>query len=134
MGILDLRPSVNPCVGKQINGFVQWLNQEENFQEDVTIAVTGAKFVYNSITMEKVLGTFFAPFDGSELLPFMKVATGNFFTDVTSQGFNQARKDVLEIVAHEFFHFSQWMNDIALDEEQAQNEARVLVERYLKLL
>lgn len=125
-----IKPTVNKFVSNEINKFGNWLIKNYDFPKQVMVDVTGAEFVYNSITMEKAVGTFFGPFENSELFPYIRLATGDFFQLVAETSKEIAIKKVLNTFAHEIQHYYQWLDEVPYDEDDAEYGAEELVEEY----
>ncbi|MFY1068754.1 hypothetical protein [Enterococcus sp. AD013-P3] len=130
---VEIQPSVNRYVGNEVKKFIAWINSTMYFPKNVSITVTGSKFVYNTITTEKVLGTFFGPYSDSTLLPVIKIATGDFFNSVDIRGIEKAKLELFELISHEIVHFTQWLNDDPYDEAKTEIEASNIAEQYSRL-
>ncbi|WP_270790203.1 hypothetical protein [Enterococcus diestrammenae] len=129
-----IKPSVNRYVGKEVKQYIDWINSTMSFPKNVTIDITGSSYVYNSITTEKVAGTFFGPYSNSTLVPYIKIATGDFFQAVDKYGIDKAKLDLYNILSHEIVHFIQWLDDAPYDEAQAESQAEKISDCYFIFL
>lgn len=130
---LSVRPTVNKLIAKKITNYIDWLSKNYDFPLPVDINITGAKFVYNSITVEKVLGTFYAPFDKEERSR-IKISTGDFAQLMKLYGKEDAIFYILETISHEIQHYYQWVDDLDFDEEDAEYGATELTTEYIESL
>lgn len=129
---LNIQPSVNRYVGNEVKKFIDWVDSTMCFPKSVKIVVTGSKFVYNSITVEKVQGTFFGPYRESVLPPRIRIATGDFFEPVEICGIDKAKLYLFELISHEIVHFTQWLNDVPYDETEAERKGSEMADQYLQ--
>lgn len=130
---LSVRPTVNKLIAKKIINYIEWLSKNYEFPLQVDINITGAKFVYNSITVEKVNGTFYAPFDKTERSR-IKISTGDFAQLMKLHGKEDAIFYMLETISHEIQHYYQWVDDLDFDEEDAEYGATELTTEYMESL
>ncbi|WP_301389549.1 hypothetical protein [Enterococcus entomosocium] len=130
---LSVRPTVNKLIAKKIINYIEWLSKNYEFPLQVDINITGAKFVYNSITVEKVIGTFYAPFDKTERSR-IKISTGDFAQLMKLHGKEDAIFYMLETISHEIQHYYQWVDDLDFDEEDAEYGATELTTEYMESL
>ncbi|MFJ3330680.1 hypothetical protein [Enterococcus sp. NPDC086594] len=130
---LSVRPTVNKLIAKKIINYIEWLSKNYEFPLQVDINITGAKFVYNSITVEKVIGTFYAPFDKAERSR-IKISTGDFAQLMKLHGKDDAIFYILETISHEIQHYYQWVDDLDFDEEDAEYGATELTTEYMESL
>lgn len=130
---LSVRPTVNNLIAKKITNYIDWLSKNYDFPLPLDINITEAKFVYNSITVEKVFGTFYAPFDKEERSR-IKISTGDFAQLMKLHGKEDAIFYILETISHEVQHYYQWVDDLDFDEEDAEYGATELTAEYMESL
>jgi hypothetical protein len=73
-----------------------------------------------------VSATFFAPFDKC-VEPYIRVATGDYLELLEKNGQDNALAAFLGSIAHEMGHYYQWIDDLELDEEGAENNREYML-------
>lgn len=116
--------------------FGKWLRKEYFFPIKVPVYVKGEKRI-KSLDGEMVNGTFFQPYN-KELEPYIRVATGNYASNLIKLGRDDALALILETIAHELTHYFQWINDIKLTEigyeRQATSYANLILDEYARVV
>ncbi|KLK96206.1 hypothetical protein [Lactococcus lactis] len=75
---LNIFPSVNRLVAKEIIKYIDWLKERYSFPEQLTIIITGASYLVSDKTGNHVTSTFGKPW-GEQKDYYMKIAVGDFF-------------------------------------------------------
>ncbi len=70
---LNILPSVNRLVAKEIIKYIDWLKERYSFPEQLTIIITGASYLVSDKTGNHVTSTFGKPW-GEQKDYYMKIA------------------------------------------------------------
>ncbi|MCM3729789.1 hypothetical protein M3226_30110 [Neobacillus cucumis] len=120
---------IHPEVRRSCLEFATWLRGEFEFPIRVVVYLKKDYQIKNKFSKELVSATFFAPFDKSEE-PYIRVATGDYLELVEEIGQDNALASILGSVAHELGHYYQWVDDLELDEEGAENNKEYMLDLY----
>jgi predicted ATPase len=120
---------VHPEVKRACLEFAKWLRKEFEFPIRVVVYLKKDYQIKNKFTKELVSATFFAPFDKSEE-PYIRIATRDYIELLEENGKDDALASILGSIAHELGHYYQWIDDLELDEEEAENESEYMLELY----
>jgi hypothetical protein len=120
---------VHPEVRRACLDFAKWLRKEFKFPKRVVVYLKKDYQINNRFTKELVSATFFAPFDKSKE-PYIRIATGDYKEILEENGKDEALAAILGSVAHEFGHYYQWVDDLELDEEGAENNSEYMLDLY----
>lgn len=131
MILLKVKPSVNNFIEKEIRLFIKWVEYNYDFPRPLSFNITGAKYIINSVTGEKVIGSCYLPYSKSEHAR-INISTGDFFEIVKVKSKDQAVYSVLHTICHEIQHYYQWVDNLSLDEEEAELGANDLTCDYIK--
>ncbi len=126
---LDIRPSVNRFIAKEIKKYVAWLEVNHSLPKELRIIVTGVSFI-RSIDHEHVSSTFWAPFDKEEAC-YMKISTGDFW-ELEKWGKDSAIYSTLNSISHELIHYHQWLEDKELHGNETDKKATLLTNEYVE--
>ncbi|WP_265459359.1 hypothetical protein [Enterococcus sp. HY326] len=127
---IQIKPSTNTFVAKEICNFVDWLEANYDFPRVIYLNVTGANFIRNKEDGTKNAATIFLPFSPFEHAQ-MNISTGDFFSLVKEQGKDNAIYTTLESISHEVQHYYQWLDNLKLDETEAEEGAAELTYEYV---
>jgi hypothetical protein len=120
---------VHPEVKRACLEFAKWLRKEFEFPKRVVIYLKKDYQIKNKFTKELVSATFFAPFDKNEE-PYIRIATGDYKELLVENGLDDALAAILSSIAHELGHYYQWIDDLVLDEEVAENNSEYMLDWY----
>jgi hypothetical protein len=85
--------------------------------------------IKNRTTKEMVTATFFAPYE-KDVEPYICIATGDYKDLIKERGKIDALYAMLDSIAHELYHYQQWLEDKELEEEEAEEKGSQLVDEY----
>ncbi|WP_312475706.1 hypothetical protein [Neobacillus sp.] len=120
---------VHPEVKRACLEFAIWLRKEFEFSIRVVVYMKKDYQIKNKFTKELVSATFFAPFDKREE-PNIRIATGDYRELFEENGQDDALAAILGSIAHEMGHYYQWIDDLELDEEGAENNREYMLDLY----
>jgi predicted ATPase len=120
---------VHPEVRRACLEFAEWSRKEFEFPIRVIVYLKKDYHIKNKFTKELVSATFFAPFDKSEE-PYIRIATGDYIELLEENGQDDALASILGSIAHELGHYYQWIDDLELDEEGAENNSEYMLDLY----
>ncbi|MFP5110654.1 hypothetical protein ACSU6B_28700 [Neobacillus sp. C211] len=113
---------VHPEVRRACLEFGKWLRKEFEFPIRVVVYLKKDYEIKSQADNELVSGTFFGPFDKNEE-PYIRIATGDYLELLEEDGQDNALAAILGTIAHELGHYYQWIDDLELDDEEAEEEA-----------
>lgn len=120
---------VHPEVRRACLEFAKWLRKEFEFPIRVVVYLKRDYQIISRSTKELVSATFFGPFDKCEE-PYIRVATGDYLELLEENGQDDALAAILGSIAHELGHYYQWIDNLELDEEGAENEREYMLDLY----
>jgi predicted ATPase len=120
---------VHPEVKRACLEFAKWLRKEFEFPIRVVVYLKKDYQIESKFTKELVSATFFAPFDKREE-PYIRIATGDYRELLEENGQDDALAAILGSIAHEMGHYYQWIDDLDLDEEGAENNREYMLDLY----
>ncbi|MCI2255268.1 hypothetical protein L2D08_12910 [Domibacillus sp. PGB-M46] len=124
---------VHPEVKAECTKFCNWLQWQMTFDVRVVIYLKQDTLIKNRTTNEMAAATFFAPYDKEEE-PYIRIATGSYEKLIVEYGKKNALYEILDSIAHEIIHYRQWLNDVKIDEEKAEEEGLKLMDQYIETL
>jgi hypothetical protein len=113
---------VHPEVRRACLEFGKWLRKEFEFPIRVVVYLKKDYQIKSQADKELVSGTFFGPFDKNEE-PYIRIATGDYLELLDKNGKENALWATLGTFAHELGHYYQWIDDLELDDEEAEEGA-----------
>lgn len=120
---------VHPEVRRACLEFGRWLRDEYEFPVRVNVYFKKSAVIKNRYTKELVSATFFAPFD-KDVEPHIRISTGDYQELMSELGKDNALASILGSIAHELGHYYQWIDDLELDEDEAENNREELLYLY----
>lgn len=124
---------VHPEVRRACLEFGHWLRKEFEFPIRVVVYLKKDYRIKSQADKELVTGTFLGPFDKNEE-PYIRVATGDYLELLEERGQDNALASILGTIAHEIGHYYQWIDDLELEddeaEEGAENESEYMLDLY----
>ncbi|SFA99896.1 MULTISPECIES: hypothetical protein [unclassified Bacillus (in: firmicutes)] len=120
---------IHPEVRRACLEFAKWVRKEFEFPKRVVVYLKKDYQIKNRFTKELVSATFFAPFDKSEE-PYIRIATGDYKELLEQNGQDNALAAILGSIAHELGHYYQWIDDLELDEDGAENNREYMLDLY----
>ncbi|MDA1935549.1 hypothetical protein MKX99_28790 [Bacillus sp. FSL R9-9863] len=113
---------VHPEVRRACLKFGKWLREEFEFPIRVVVYLKKDYQIKSQVDKELVSGTFFGPFNKSEE-PYIRIATGDYLELLEENGQDNALAAILGTFAHELGHYYQWIDNLELDDEEAEEGA-----------
>jgi len=126
---LRIEPGVDLEVRKACINFCKWLRRQMEFPIRVVIYLKKDYQIKNRTTKEMVTATFFAPYE-KDVEPYIRIATGDYKDLIKERGKIDALYAMLDSIAHELYHYQQWLEDKELEEEEAEEKGSQLVDEY----
>jgi hypothetical protein len=120
---------VYPEVRRACLEFAKWLRIEFEFPIRVVVYLKKDYQIKSRFDKELVSGIFLGPFDKSEE-PYIRIATGDYLELLAENGQDDALAAILGTIAHELGHYYQWIDDLELDEEGAENNSEYMIDLY----
>jgi hypothetical protein len=120
----------NPVVRRALIRFCRWLRTEFDFPLRVPIYLFPSDHI---ITQDghKASASFFAPYN-RDTEPFIRIATGDYFSLSKERGRDNALASFLCSLAHEIVHYRQWIDTGDTWEKGVSAKACKIVEKYAK--
>jgi hypothetical protein len=113
---------VHPEVRRACLEFAKWLRSEFEFPIRVAAYLKKDYKIKSQVDKELVSGTFFGPFNKNEE-PYIRLATGDYIELLEEIGQDNALASILGTFVHELGHYYQWIDDLELDDEEAEEGA-----------
>ncbi|WP_182007539.1 hypothetical protein [Priestia aryabhattai] len=126
---LRSEPGVDPEVRIACINFCKWLRTQMEFPIRVVIYLKKDDHIKNRTTKEMVTATFFAPYE-KDVEPYIRIATGDYKDLIRERGKIDALYAMLDSIAHELYHYQQWLEDKKLEEGEAEEKGSQLVDEY----
>ncbi|AXI28736.1 hypothetical protein CIB87_06835 [Priestia megaterium] len=126
---LRIEPGVDSEVRKACINFCKWLRTQMEFPIRVVIYLKKDYQIKNRTTKEMVTATFFAPYE-KDVEPYIRIATGDYKDLIKERGKIDALYAMLDSIAHELYHYQQWLEDKELEEGEAEEKGSQLVDEY----
>jgi hypothetical protein len=120
---------VHPEVRRACLEFASWLRKEFEFPIRVVVYLKKDYQIKSEFDKELVSATFFGPFDKRQE-PYIRVSTGDYLELLVENGLDDALAAILGSIAHELGHYYQWIDDLELDEEGAENNSEYMLDLY----
>ncbi len=118
----------HPVVRGALVRFAQWLRSEYEFPVRVPVYLSPhARLV--TLHGETVTASFFAPWEPDQE-PYIRIATGDYPADRAARGRDNALAGFLSSLAHEVFHYQQWLESGEICERGVAVRAQGMVNRY----
>lgn len=126
---------VHPEVRTALSRFADWLRNEFTFPLRVNVYVKESRRI-KAMDGELVVGTTWRPV-GYDSLPYIRLATGDYFELVSERGKTRAIIAILHTFAHELTHYFQHINNLELtaigEERQATVYANYILSEYIEI-
>jgi hypothetical protein len=120
---------IHPEVKRACLEFAKWLRLNFEFPIRVRVYLKRNYQIKSRYTKEMVSATFLAPFDKTEE-PHIRISTGDYIELFDKLGQDSALGAILGSIAHELGHYYQWIDDIDLDEDGADNNREYMLDLY----
>lgn len=122
---------VHPEVRTAVMNFVKWLRLCYEFPLRVRVYVFSTEKI-KAKDGDLVYGTFFRPYKYGEE-PYIRIATGDYLQLFDECGRDDALATILGVLAHEFSHYYQYINQCELTPKGEELQARYFEKEILWL-
>src|SRR5688572_26016328 len=112
--------------------FARWLRTEYAFPVRVPIYLSPRSRIV-TVDGEVVTASFFAPWQ-PDVEPYIKLATGDYPSELRAHGRSNALASLLCSVSHEIVHYQQWLETGKSWERGVARKAAALVRKYASVV
>ncbi len=118
----------HPVVRRSIVRFASWLRGNYDFPVRVPVYLSPHERL---VTMHGSIATasFFAPW-APDVEPYIRLATGDYPSERTERGRDNALASYLHSLGHEIVHYQQWLKSGEITERGVAVRARRMVDLY----
>lgn len=99
-----------------------WLRSEYAFPVRVPVYLKKSERI-RAMDGDMTVGLFFEPFD-KEREPYIRIATGDYYDLLVTDGRDDATATLLAAMIHELSHYYQWLLGLELSDAAAERQAR----------